>query len=99
MGRSLQVQRTSVPERRPEAEAPEVLSALRERKALLARRPDLARFQEEIDRLLGNAGGLDGRLAVLEILIQGHLAALQDKLLQLTGAVRADGRPDRSTPP
>ncbi len=58
--------------------------ALRTRETLLARRPDLRAFQEEIDRLLAGAGDAGNRRAVLEFLMEAHLMRLKQTLTALS---------------
>ena len=59
-------------------------TALRERDALLEARPELKEFQEEIDRILNNAGGSENRMAVLAVMMEASLKALQEKILLLS---------------
>jgi hypothetical protein len=57
--------------------------ALAERERLLKCYPHLQSYQDEIDRLLDKSGNSQGRMAVLGMLMQGKLIALQKELLKL----------------
>ncbi len=57
--------------------------AIKERDSLLEKRPELKAFQEEIDRLLAGAGGLENRMAVLEIMIESSFKDFQQKMSEL----------------
>ena len=59
-------------------------TARKERDALLERRPELRVFQKEIDRRLENAGNLENRMAVLGLMIEANLNALQKHLSRLS---------------
>jgi hypothetical protein len=59
-------------------------AALRERDALLEERPDLMEFQEEIDRILNNAGGFENRMAVLAVMMEANLKELQKQISRLS---------------
>ena len=58
--------------------------ALRERDALLEERPDLKEFQEEIDRILANAGGFENRMVVLAVMMEAKLKELQKQISHLS---------------
>jgi hypothetical protein len=62
---------------------PTLQQALAERERLLKRYPHLQTYQDEIDRLLDRSGNSQGRMAVLGMLMQDKLIALQKELLKL----------------
>ena len=57
--------------------------ALAERERFLDRQPHLRVYQAEIDRVLDNSGNLEGRMAVLGMLLQGKLLDMQKELYKL----------------
>ncbi len=57
--------------------------ALAERERFLDRQPHLRVYQAEIDRVLDNSGTLEGRMAVLGMLLQGKLLDMQKELYKL----------------
>lgn len=57
---------------------------LDKRDKYLKENPHLIPFQEEIDRLLDNAGNHDNRMAVLGIMLEGKLAELREQLMSLS---------------
>lgn len=77
----------------PDRAVPRLHEALESREALLARRPDLRPFQEEIDRLLAGAGDARNRMAVLEFLMEAHLMRLKRTLTALSDLLTADREP------
>jgi len=60
-------------------------NALRERDALLKKYPHLVAFQNEIDRVLKNAGGFENRMAVLGLMMESNLQQLKKHLTDLAG--------------
>ena len=57
--------------------------ALSERERFLNRQPHLRAYQAEIDRVLDNSGNLEGRMAVLGMLLQGKLLDMQREFSKL----------------
>ena len=58
--------------------------ALAKRDRFLDRQPHLRAYQAEIDRILDNSGTLEGRMAVLGMLLQGKLIDLQREFAKLS---------------
>ncbi len=56
---------------------------LEKRDQYLKENPHLVPFQEEIDRLLDNAGSQENRMAVLGIMLEGKLTELREHLASL----------------
>lgn len=56
---------------------------LKKRDQYLKENPHLIPFQEEIDRLMDNAGSRENRMAVLGIMLEGKLRELQKELTSL----------------
>ena len=57
---------------------------LEKREQYLKENPQLVSFQEEIDRLLDNAGSQENRMAVLGIMLEGKLTELREHLMSLS---------------
>lgn len=53
------------------------------RDAMLAEKPELIPFQEELDRIMDNSGTQQNRMKVLGILMEGKLRELHEGLLKL----------------
>ena len=53
------------------------------RDAMLAEKPELIPFQEELDRIMDNSGTPQNRMKVLGILMEAKLRELHDGLLKL----------------
>ena len=62
--------------------------AIAERNLFLEQHPHLGTFQAEIDRLLDKSGNHEGRLSVIETLIQGKLMEMHRELNKLTGILQ-----------
>ena len=62
--------------------------AIAERDLFLEQHPHLGTFQAEIDRLLDKSGNHEGRLSVIETLIQGKLMEMHRELNKLTGILQ-----------
>jgi hypothetical protein len=57
--------------------------ALAKRERYLARHPNLRIYQAEIDRMLDKSGNVQGRLAVIGMLMQGKLIEMQGEFYKL----------------
>ena len=57
---------------------------IKKRDRYLKENPHLIPFQEEIDRLLDNAGSQENRMKVLGIMMESKLTELREKLLSLS---------------
>ena len=53
------------------------------RRRLLEERPELKAYQEEIDRLLNQAGNAENRLAVLSFMVESKLRELQEQIQKI----------------
>ncbi len=58
-------------------------NAIKEREELLEQKPKLKVFQEEIDRLVRNAGNFENRMAVLGIMIGAKFEELRMQISYL----------------
>ena len=69
--------------------------ALAEKAKFLNKHPEYLEFQNEIDRLLDKAGGMENRMAVLAMLMEGKLIELHQQLQKLNGILTQAGtRPE-----
>ena len=57
--------------------------ALAAREEFLRRHPRQRAYQVEIDRILDKSGDIHGRMAALEILIDGKLLEIKNELIKL----------------
>ena len=57
--------------------------ALAAREEFLRRHPRQRAYQAEIDRILNKSGSTYGRMAALEILIEGKLLEMKNELIKL----------------
>jgi len=80
--------RISVQKKNSMISTPELIEmgkeARKERDRLIEEYPDLREYQKEIDRCLDNAGCAENRMAVLALMIEAKLKALQDELSHLS---------------
>ena len=60
-------------------------AALAEKMEFLNQHPEYREFQQEIDRLLDNAGTPENRMTVLAMLMEGKLIELHQQLHKLNG--------------
>lgn len=65
---------------------------IQKREQYLKENPHLVPFQQEIDRLLDNAGNQDNRMAVLGIMLEGKLAELREQLVDLSKMLSSTGK-------
>ena len=61
--------------------------ALAERASFLEKNPALSGYQEQIDRILENAGSTENRMAVLALLMESKLRELAEQLVGLRGLI------------
>jgi hypothetical protein len=62
-------------------------NAIEKRDRFLEAHPELRQFQQEIDRYLEAAGGVQNRMSVLGFMIHDHLLQLERALLDLQSTV------------
>jgi hypothetical protein len=71
----------------------ELLNVLiKKRDRYLKENPHLIPFQEEIDRLLDNAGSQENRMKVLGIMMESKLTELREKLSSLSKMLSSSDR-------
>ncbi|MCB2144893.1 MAG: hypothetical protein KQI81_00355 [Deltaproteobacteria bacterium] len=68
---------------RPATANKRLQEALANRERYLERHPHLRVYQTEIDRVLDKSGNVQGRLAVIGMLIQGKLLEMQEEFSKL----------------
>lgn len=71
------------PGKRPAAANKRLQEALANRDRYLERHPHLRAYQAEIDRVLDKSGNVQGRLAVMGMLMQGKLLEMQAAFYKL----------------
>jgi hypothetical protein len=57
--------------------------ALAEKASFLKKNPALSAYQEQIDRILENAGSAENRMAVLALLMEAKLGELTEQMVSL----------------
>lgn len=81
---NIQKKSHSAPRRHPAAANPRLQEALAKRERYLAGHPHLRAYQAEIDKVLNKSGNVQGRLAVIGMLMQGKLMEMQCEFKKLT---------------
>lgn len=72
-----------VPDKRPAAANKRLQEALVNRERYLEHHPHLRAYQAEINRVLDKSGNVQGRLAVIGMLMQGKLLEMQAAFYKL----------------
>jgi len=80
---NLQKKSHYAPRQQPAAANQRLQKALAKRERYLARHPHLRTYQAEIDRVLDKSGNVQGRLAVIGMLMQGKLIEMQGEFHKL----------------
>ena len=80
---NLQKKSHYAPRQHPAAANQRLQEALAKRERYLARHPHLRIYQAEIDRVLDKSGNVQGRLAVIGMLMQGKLIEMQGEFYKL----------------
>ena len=85
---NLQKKDRCAPRPHPTAANPILKDLLAKRERYLVRHPHLRTYQAEIDQVLDKSGNVQGRLAVIGMLMQGKLMEMQGEFGKLTRLLR-----------